>query len=139
MVGQLFNVQLLHIPLGVPKTAKFRQGRGGAFRSPNYWNTVVLTIDLPCFYFKNFIFKDSCPEMTYISGSEREFLSYTHTRTPSCANIHTHTHTHTIRFFRFFCQLWGAHSTIHTWIWLSPGFDMFVGYYINYVFDLSFN
>ena len=118
MVGQLFNVQLLHIPLGVPKTAKFRQGRGGAFRSPNYWNTVVLTIDLPCFYFKNFIFKDSCPEMTYISGSEREFLSYTHTRTPSCANIHTHTHIHTQLDFLDFSANYGAHTPL-----FIPEFD----------------
>ena len=110
MVGQLFNVQLLHIPLVVPKIAKFRQRRGGDFRNPNYWNTVVLTIDLFCFYFKNFVFRDSWSEMTYISGSERKFLSYTHTY--ALVRKHTQTHIHTQLDFLDFSANYGAHTPL---------------------------
>ena len=65
-------------------TPEFGRGEEWAFPSQKYWNTSVLTIDLFCFYFKKFIFRDNW-------GGKKNTLTHTFT--------HRHTtphHTHNL-------------------------------------------
>ena len=90
--------------LNFPRSQYFCTGDEGAFSFPEQWCWYVLTIDLSCFYFKNFISRVNWTGM----ANNPEDSSDTHTDTQ----------------LRLSCRLWGRPQAVHNWIQFPPGFVM---------------
>ena len=108
MVGQLFDIYPLHIPLGIPKTPKcwFTKVKV-AFPIPKYWNSGVLAVGLSCFYFGNLF--SAMTELEWQIFQDKKEVSFD-TNTYTQTYTRTRAHTHNLDF----SVSYGAHHLLST-------------------------